>query len=447
MGTPSPKSVSTKQRRIAKVAREAPDMVFTSLAHHIDLELLQEAHRRTRKTGAAGVDGQTAQEYATNLESNLQRLLDRFKAGTYRAPPVRRVEIPKGDGKSRPIGIPTFEDKVLQRAVAMVLEAVYEQDFLDCSFGFRPGRSAHQALQALWDGLMAMGGGWVLEVDIEDYFGSLNHGQLRAFLDQRVRDGVLRRMIDKWLKAGVMRDGIVKHPETGTPQGGVASPILANIYLHEVLDLWFERDVRPRLRGRSFLIRYADDAAIVFEKSDDAERVLKVLAKRFAKYGLRLHPEKTRLVEFRSAGWRRRPNRGHRQTRPGSFDMLGFRHFWGRTRRGTWVVRRKTSPKKFSQALKRISWWCRKYRHLPIEKQQQALVKKLRGHYGYYGITGNIVALSRFLFEVWRVWRRWLHRRSQRAGMTWKRFERFRLRYPLPTPRIVHSVYRAQRSR
>lgn len=325
----------------------------------------------------------------------------------------------------------------------MVLEAVYEQDFLDCSYGFRPGRGAHQGLQALWEGLMAIGGGWVLEVDIQDYFGSLHHGQLRGILDQRVRDGVLRKMIDKWLKAGVMRGKTVTHPETGTPQGGVASPILANIYLHEVLDLWFERDVKPRLRGRAFLIRYADDAAIAFERLDDAERVLKVMAKRFAKYGLRLHPEKTKLVEFRSPGRWRPSYRGERRTRPESFDMLGFRHYWARSRKGTWVVKRKTSPKKFSQALKRISFWCRYHLHWSVKDQQQALTRKLRGHYGYYGITGNLHALRRFLEEVWRVWRRWLDRRSQNAKMKWERFSRLKTRYPLPLPRVVHSVYRA----
>jgi group II intron reverse transcriptase/maturase len=237
-------------------------MALTTLAHHIDVDFLREAYRRTRKDGAPGVDRQTADEYAQNLEANLQALLDRFKSGTYRAPPVKRVHIPKGDGsKTRPIGIPTFEDKVLQRAVAMVLEAIYEQEFLDCSYGFRPNRSAHQALDALWKTLTEMKGGWVLEVDIKGFFDSLDHGHLRGFLDQRVRDGVLRRAVDKWLKAGVMEAGVLTHPDAGTPQGGVVSPLLANVYLHEVLDRWFETQVRPRLVGRATLIRYADDCA------------------------------------------------------------------------------------------------------------------------------------------------------------------------------------------
>lgn len=253
-GTPNLESVSTRLQRIAQLAQEDRSRSLVSLAHHIDRDLLRRAYGRTRKDGAPGVDGQTAAAYEENLEENLQSLLDRFKSGVYKAPPVRRVYIPKGDDptKKRPIGVPTFEDKVLQRAVAMVLEAVYEQDFLDCSYGCRPGRSAHHAIRDLRKGLMAMGGGWVLEADIQSYYDNLDHGHLRSFLDQRVRDGVIRRAIDKWLKAGVMEEGNLRHPATGTPQGGVISPLLSNIYLHEVLDVWFETAVKPRLAGGSF---------------------------------------------------------------------------------------------------------------------------------------------------------------------------------------------------
>jgi len=254
--------VCTKLQRIAEMAREHPERVFRSIHHVIDIAWLREAYRRTRKDGAAGVDGQTAAEYAANLEGNLQSLLDRFKSGSYRAPPVRRVHIPKGDGrKTRPIGIPTFEDKVLQRAVTMAVTAIYEQDFVDGSYGFRPSRSAHDALQALRSELMSLRGGWVLEVDVVSFFDTLDHGHLRRFLDRRVTDGVLRRVIHKWLHAGVLEQGQLSYPEAGSPQGGVISPLLANIYLHEVLDVWFEREVRPRLQGRGRLIRYADDCA------------------------------------------------------------------------------------------------------------------------------------------------------------------------------------------
>jgi RNA-directed DNA polymerase len=298
-GTPSLETISPKLQRIAERARAMPQAALTTLAHAIDLDLLEEAYRRTRKDGAVGVDGQTAEAYAEHLEANLRALLERAKSGTYRAPPVRRVHIPKAGGPStRPIGIPTFEDKVLQRAVAMVLEAVYKQDFRDCSYGFRPHRSAHQALQALRQGLMDLGGGFVLELDIERFFDALDHPKLREILRQRVRDGVLLRLIGKWLEAGVLEEGSLVHPETGTPQGGVISPLLANVFLDTVLDAWFEDVVRPRLRGRALLVRYADDAVMVFSSEEDARRVWQVLAKRFEKYGLSLHTEKTRLLGF-----------------------------------------------------------------------------------------------------------------------------------------------------
>ena len=298
-GAPTPTTVYTKLQRIAEQAKNAPQMVFNNLAHHVDLELLREAYRRTRKNGAPGIDRVTAEEYGQNLESNLQSLLERMKSGQYKAPPVKRVHIPKDDkGNTRPIGMPTFEDKVLQRAVAMVLETIYEQDFSDCSFGYRPGRSAHQALEVIRRTLMEMKGGWVLEVDIKDFFGSIDHAKLRGVLDLRVRCSGLRRYIGKWLKAGVMEGTILHHPDSGTPQGGVISPLLANIYLHEILDTWFEQTVKPLLGGRAELVRWADDFVIIFAREADAQRVWNVLPKRFEKFGLRLHEEKTRLVAF-----------------------------------------------------------------------------------------------------------------------------------------------------
>ena len=257
---PKPETISTKQQTIAAQARQAPEMSFTSLNHYIDLDWLREAYRRTRKDGAVGVDNQTAEAYAEHLEENLQDLLNRAKSGLYRAPAVRRAHIPKGDGSStRPIGIPTFEDKVLQRAVVMVLEPIYEQDFVDCSYGFRTGRSAHQALQTWQTQLVRHGGGWVVELDVQRFFDTLDRAHLRTFLRRRVRDGVLLRLIGKWLNAGVLEEGNLSYPDAGTPQGGVISPLLANIFLHEVLDAWFERDIKPRLKGWAVLIRYADD--------------------------------------------------------------------------------------------------------------------------------------------------------------------------------------------
>ena len=436
--TPGSTTVSTKLQRIAMLAKQAPDTALTTLAHHIDLDWLREAYRRTRKDGATGVDGRDAQTYAANLMENLQGLLERAKAGTYRAPPVRRVHIPKGDGtKTRPIGIPTFEDKVLQRAVAMVLEAVYEQDFLPCSYGFRPGRSAHQALQLLRDQLMKMGGGWIVEVDIQHFFDTLDHGHLQAMLRRRVRDGVLLRLVGKWLNAGVMADGCTTHPQAGSPQGGVISPLLSNVYLHEVLDVWFEQQVKPRLRGRAMLIRYADDAILLFSDEADARRVMDVLPKRFGRYGLTLHPEKTRLVPFQRPRTPASKDNGG-SSGSGTFDLLGFTHFWARSRKGYWVVKQQTATNRMSRALGRIRAWCRTFRHRPLREQFQTLTLKLRGHYAYYGITGNSGALSRFRQEAIRIWKKWLGRRSRQKDLPWSRFVAFLARNPLPAARIVH---------
>ncbi len=438
MGPSTPHDVSTKLERIAELARQMPQKQLRSLLHHMDVGWLHEAYRRTRKDGAVGVDGQTAAEYEANLEDNLRSLLDRAKSGDhYRAPPVRRVHIPKGDGrKTRPIGIPTFEDKILQRAVAMALNAVYEQDFLDCSYGFRPGRSAHDALDALWKLTMDMGGGWVLEADIEAFFDSVDRVQMQEVLRQRVSDGVLRRLVGKWLRAGVMEEGCVYYPDAGTPQGGVISPLLANIYLHEVLDKWFEEQVKPCLRGRAHLIRYADDFVMLFAYEDDARRVLDVLPKRFGKYGLRLHPEKTRLVEFR-----RPPHdpSGPGAGATGSFDLLGFTHFWGRSRKGIWVVKRKTAASRFSRALRCISQWCRTHRHEPLRDQQRALAQKLRGHYGYYGIAGNSQMLGSFSYWVQAEWKKWLGRRNSHY-LSWERMARYLMLFPLPPPRLPRSA-------
>lgn len=440
--SPNLESVLTRLQRIAQLAREDPKRAFLSLAHHIDIDLLREAYRRTRKDGAPGIDGQTAASYQEKLEENLQSLLDRFKSGRYHAPPVRRAYIPKGSDptKKRPIGMPTFEDKILQRAVAMVLEAVYEQDFLDCSYGFRPRRSAHQAIRRIWEGLMEMGGGCVLEADIQSFYDQLDHSQLRDFLDQRVRDGVIRRMLDKWLKAGVMEGGTLSHPLAGTPQGGVISPLLSNIYLHEVLDTWFEAAVKPRLAGKAFLIRFADDFVLVFQRESDARRVLEVLPKRFGKYGLSLHPDKTRLVRFEQPRPKAEAGATQRHEEPKSFDFLGFTHYWERSRRGRWLVKRKTASDRITRFLRQINQWCQDNRHAPLGWQQTQLLSKLRGHSGYYGITGNSKSLSSVHHWVKRIWRKWLSRRSRGSTMTWERFKLLLKRYPLPNLRICQEA-------
>jgi RNA-directed DNA polymerase len=434
--------VLTKQQRIAELAKQSPHMGFTSLAHHIDLDWLHQAYLRTRSDGAPGVDGQTIRDYNANLGDNLRSLLERAKSGTYRAPPVKRVYIPKGTGpETRPIGIPTFEDKVLQRAVVMVLEAVYEQDFRPSSYGFRPGRSAHQALDSLWRQAMGTHGGWVVEVDIRKFFDMLDHAHLRDLLRQRIRDGVLLRLIGKWLHAGVLEDGELTFPDTGSPQGGVISPLLANVYLHYVLDVWFEREVQPRLKGRAFLIRYADDFVLGFTCEEDARRVLDVLPKRFGKYGLTIHPDKTRLLAFQPPSRPDRPD-SENGSEPGSFDFLGFTHFWGRSRKGVWVVKRRTAPSRFRRAMETMAKWCRLNLHRPLPEQHRMLSQKLRGHFAYYGITGNSEGLRRFRDAVIGLWRQWLSRRRRGKLISWDAFTRLLGYYSLPPARVVHSVYR-----
>jgi group II intron reverse transcriptase/maturase len=442
--TPNLEDVFTKQRRIAWLAAESPQMAFTSLNHYLDIDWLREAFRRTRKDGAPGIDGQTWADYEANLEENLQSLLDRAKSGTYRAPPVRRVHIPKGGSttETRPIGIPTIEDKVLQRAVAMILEAVYRWDFQNCSYGFRRGRSAHQALNELWKQIMNLRIKWVLDVDIRKFFDTLDHRHLRDLLQLRVRDGVILRLIGKWLHAGVLEEGMLTYPDAGTPQGGVISPLLANVYLHYVLDQWLHQEVLPRLRGRAILIRYADDFVIGFTDEQDARRVLEVLPKRFGKFGLTIHPDKTRLVPFHKP---RGPEQSSGHDGPGTFDFLGFTHYWARSRKGNWVIKQKTASNRFTRAVEAISVWCQRNRHLPIAEQHRVLCQKLRGHFNYYGITGNSTRLASFRHEVTGLWFKWLRRRnSQRPP--WSLFQRIMMRYPLPAPVAIHSKCRVAKS-
>lgn len=415
-------SVSPKLCKIAELAREHPERVFTQLSHHIDTDFLHEAFRRTRKSGVVGVDGQKMQDYAANLDENLVSLLERFRSGKYKAPPVRRVNIPKGKGKTRPIGIPTVEDKVLQRAVTMVLSEVYEQDFLSCSYGFRPGRSAHDALDFLRESARNVNGGFVLDVDIKGFFDALDHKVLKKFLDQRVRDGVLRRVIHKWLSAGVFEDGAFRRSTSGTPQGGVVSPLLANLYLHHVLDKWFVDEIQPRLRGSSSLARYADDFCIVFSSEEDAQRVLSVLPKRLARFGLTMHPEKTRLLNFR------RPKFG---CGGNAFKFLGFTHYWGRTRFGKWMVFRKTSEGSMTRGLQKVREWCRRNRHKSIAIQHRQLMAVLRGHDNYFGVPGNRGRVWTFAYHVTRIWFKWLQRRAQRRRFNWRKYNLLQKRYPL----------------
>src|SRR5262249_31884119 len=416
------------------LSRPKRGVALSTLHHVIDLEWMKEAYRLTRKDGAPGIDGVMAAEYAQNLEANLLDLQERIKSGRYEAPPVRRVYIPKADDSLRPLGLPTFEDKVAQRAAVMVLQAVYEQDFLPCSYGFRPGRSAHQALFELRTAFMEHGLRWVLDIDIVKYFDSIPHSHLRDFLDRRVTDGVIRRIIDKWLKAGGLEDGLLRHTTEGSPQGGVVSPCLSNIFLHHVLDEWFENEVRPRLKGRSILARFADDAVMAFADFQDAKRVLEALGKRLERYGLELHPDKTRFVDFR---FKQSNGTHHPETYGTTFTFLGFCHVWGKSRRGKNVVRQVTDKKRHARALAAVNEWCRENRHRSTRDQHAHLTLMMRGHYAYYGISGNYRRLSLYAYQVVRIWRKWLSGRDCQGEFLWSRVDAILKRHPLPSPRIV----------
>jgi RNA-directed DNA polymerase len=431
-----PTSVSTKQEHVAKLARDYPERAFFTLSQYIDVEWVWYAYDRTRKDGAVGVDEQTAEEYAANLEQNLLTLVDQLKSGGYRAPPVRRHYIDKTDGSKRGLGIPCFADKVAQRAIVMLLEPIYEQDFLDCSYGFRPERNAHQALQAVRTAIMERGGRWVLDVDLRKYFDSIDRTKLREVLDRRVTDGVVRRLIDKWLNAGVFEDGQLHYPDLGTPQGGVISPCLANIFLHYVLDEWFAEEVQPRLRRPSTLVRFADDFVAIFGYKEDADRVLEVLAKRMGKYGLQLHPDKTKMVDFRPMKKATAPS--GEAAMATTFNFLGFLHVWGKSRKGNRVVRQQTAKDRFARALGAINEKCRRIRTEPLVDQHRQLSQKLKGHFAYFGISGNYKRLDDLRKETKRIWREWLSRRSRNSHVTWDAFSRLEKLFPLPRPKIVH---------
>jgi len=428
-------TVSTKLQWIAAQSVRYPEKVIISLAHLIDVDFLRAAYCLTRKDGAVGVDGVTAREYAEHLEGNLAGLHARLRSGTYKAPAVKRAWIDKDDGSQRPLGIPAFEDKIAQRAVTMLLSAVYEQEFYDFSWGFRPERSPHKALKSLREMCYKCNINWILDVDVRGFFDNLDHGLLRAIIKRRVNDGGILRLIGKWLNAGVLDGQQLYHPIKGTPQGGVISPILANIFLHHVLDEWFIKEIKPRLKGRCFLIRFADDFVIGCELEEDARRVMAVLPKRFGRFKLAIHPKKSRLVEFRNPDVRQSP-----KSDSGSFDYLGFTHYWAKSRRGNWVIKRRTARKRLSRAMKLLWRWCHYNRHLRITEQYRILCSKLRGHYQYYGIRCNMRMLEQVYLLVRRAWRRWLGRRHRSGHISVEKFKAtIEKTFPLPRPRIVHN--------
>jgi group II intron reverse transcriptase/maturase len=427
--------MSTGLDRIAELARGEKALQFTSIAHLLTGAALERAFNSQRKDASAGVDGVTYAEYGAQARENLQRLHDRLKSGEYRAQPLRRVYIPKEAGTRRPISIPVLEDKIVQRAATDLLNAVYEQDFLGCSYGFRPGRNAHEALDEIGRVICRRPIRWVLEADICAYFDTIVRRQLMELIERRVRDGSILRLIGKWMNVGVLEDGRLLVTQTGVGQGQVISPLLANIYLHYVLDEWFEAVVKPRLRGEAYEIRYADDFILCFQYREDAERVWAVLQERFEQYGLTLHPEKTRLIEFgREALTKWEASGG---PKPGTFDFLGFTHLCKRSRRGHFTIHVRTMRKRLRRSLKRASAWCQRHRHDPVAEQWGALNALLRGHYQYYGRATNFRRLWEFYREVRKTWRKWLNRRTRGRSLPWRAYEHLLAAYPLQRPYIA----------
>jgi RNA-directed DNA polymerase len=427
--------MSTELSRLSELAKADKTTRFLSIAHLLTPAALMAAFEGLRKDASAGVDEVTYREYEQNVWRNTPTLHHRLVSHQYRAQPLRRVYIPKENGKERPISIPALEDKIVQKATVTVLNAIYEQDFLPCSYGFRPSLSAHDALDAIGRTICRGPIAYVLEADIQSYFDAIVRDQLMAFVERRIGDSSILRLIRKWIHVGVIEDGRLLVTETGTGQGQVISPLLANIYLHYVLDEWFEQEVKPHLRGTAAEIRYADDFILCFQYREDAERVLAVLTKRFAKYGLTLHPEKTRLLAFGRAALPRHPN----APKPATFDFLGFTHMCARSRRGRFTIHVRTIRKRLRRSVKAVAQWCQQHRHDPVENQAAALNAKLRGHYQYYGRPTNYRSLWKFYRLARRLWHKWLNRRTRGKTLPWRDFEHLLDLNPLFRPRICHA--------
>jgi group II intron reverse transcriptase/maturase len=428
--TPTVFEVESSLVRIEMLAKENPDLVFTSLAHRIDISLLRKSFRRLRGNKSAGVDKMTAKEYAGNLEENLYNLYQRLRRGQYVASPVKRIWVDKEDGKKRPIGIPALEDKIVQKAVTTILGVVYEPIFHECSRGFRPNCSQHVAIKELREKCIRLNINWMVCADITGLFDNIDHLLLRETIRLRVNDGGILRLIGKWLKAGVAEGGEVIYPDKGTPQGGVVSPVLSNIFLHYVLDDWFVKEVQPWMKGKCFLIRYADDFIMGFQLESDAKSIMEVLPKRFKRFKLDLHTEKTKLIPFGRPGGK--PE--------GTFDFLGFTFYWGKSLKGNWVIKKQTARKRRNRFMRMLWNWCKMNRHDPLKEQHETLCSKLRGFYQYFGVRGNYKALEVVYEYAIKAWRRWLGRRHRDGYISIEKFERILNTFPLPRPRIVHNI-------
>jgi group II intron reverse transcriptase/maturase len=442
------KWVETKLRLITERAGREPECRFTSLAYLLNEGFLLECFRELKRNKAPGIDGVTVRQYEEHLLENIKDLVGRLKGKRYRPQPVKRVYIPK-DGKSlRPLGLPAVEDKVVQMGIKKVLEAIWEVDFLDVSYGFRPGRGCHDALEEVRKVIMTRPVNYVVDMDIEKFFDSVDHAWMLKCLEQRIADPSLLRLIARFLKAGVMEEGKYMEVERGTPQGGLISPVLANIYLHYIIDQWFEKRVRRQSRGFAQMTRYADDFIVCFEHEDEARAFGGDLRERLGKFGLKVSEAKSRTIEFGRKSWLKAQaglsacDAQAGENKPGTFDFLGFTHYCGKTRRGKFKVAKKTAKKKLRQKLKAMNQWLKRIRNaVEMKVWWKTLCRKLVGHYRYYGVSGNMEGLKRYYWRTLRLTFKWVNRRSQKKSYTWEKFRRVLAWNPLPKPKIYHSPY------
>jgi group II intron reverse transcriptase/maturase len=429
----------TKLSLISGHARRDSTFKFTSLAHHLNKEFLRDCYKSLNRNKAVGIDNVSWEEYGRELDENLERLVWRLKRKKYQPQPAKRVYIPKSETEKRPLGIPALENKIVERGITWILEAIFEQDFLDCSYGFRPGRSCHQALKRLNELIMFQPVNHIVEADIKGFFDNVPHEQLMEFIRIRIGDRTLLDLIEKFLKAGYVDNGELIKTDMGTPQGSILSPMLANIFLHYVLDTWYQTTVKSHVSGFCEIVRYADDFICVVRYVDDARRIERGLKNRFNKYGLALHPTKSRNISF---GRFERQNASQQHRRANTFDFLGFTHYCDKSRRGNFKLGRKTSRKKFSAKCREMNGWLKAIRNVVATKEWwKILAAKLRGHFQYYGVSENYAAISRFYQVTLKMVRKWLNRRSQQRKMSWEKFTNYLEHYPLPKPKIVHRFY------
>ncbi|MCG2660214.1 MAG: group II intron reverse transcriptase/maturase [Kiritimatiellae bacterium] len=424
---------------ISKRAREEPDCQFISLAHLLNEGYLKACYRKLGRDRACGIDNVTWKEYGRNLDENLKDLVTRMKAKRYKPQPSKRVYISKDEHTKRPLGLPALEDKIVQKGIAGILEAIYEADFLGCSYGYRPGRDCHQAINAVDKTIMTRPINHIIEADIKGYFDNVSHEWLMKFLQVRIKDPSLLLLIRRFLKAGYVEAGMREETEQGTPQGGNLSPMLSNVFLHYVLDLWFERKVKPQVKGQCYIARYCDDFICMVQNVEEARHIKQMLEERFTQFDLELHPEKTRVISF---GRYERQNAKRQNRKANTFDFLGFTHYCGESRKGKFIVGRTTNRAKFRKKCKEMNAWLKAVRNAVKTKEWWPILEaKLRGHYQYYGVSGNMPALRQYYAMTLRLALKWLNRRSQRKVYSWKRFMEYLKHYPLPTPRITHNLY------